>query len=116
MATNQQVEAKLRELIGRLDGADDRVKRNVAGAVPGPRVIQMDVPDLGVSFWTELADGELGQLHQGAAEQADIRVTAASDHLIEMIDGRRSMFTSYLAGQIRVQANVSDLLALRRLL
>jgi predicted lipid carrier protein YhbT len=116
VATKQQVEAKLRELIGRLDAADDRVKRNLAGAVPAPRVIQMDVPDLGVSFWTELADGELGELHQGAAPQADIRVTASSDHLIEMIEGSRNMFSSYLAGQIRVQASVSDMLALRKLL
>jgi hypothetical protein len=33
-----------------------------------------------------------------------------------MIDGEKSLFSSYLAGHIKVQASLSDLMALRRLL
>jgi hypothetical protein len=33
-----------------------------------------------------------------------------------MINGTKPLFSSYLAGHVRVQASVSDLLALRRLM
>jgi hypothetical protein len=33
-----------------------------------------------------------------------------------MIDGNRNLFSSYLAGHIRVQASISDLMALRKLM
>lgn len=116
MATREQIEAKLRQLIGRLDAADERVRQNLVKAVPSPRVVQMDVPDLDASYWTELASGELGELHTGAAAKPDIRITADSEDLVAMIDGTKNLFSSYLAGRIRVQASVSDMLALRRLL
>ena len=116
MATKEEVESKLRKLILRADDADPRVRENLIRAVPTPRVIQMDVEDLGVSFWTQLTDGRLSGLHEGAMEQPDIRVTARSDHLVEMIDGKRNLFSSYLGGEIRIQASVSDLLAMRKLL
>ena len=116
MATRKQVEGKLRELIRRLDDAGPEGQRQLAKALTEPRVIQMDLPDLDASYWTELAKGRLGALHAGARDGADIRVTADSDDLIAMIDGNRNLFLSYLAGHIKVQASVSDLMALRKLM
>jgi putative sterol carrier protein len=76
----------------------------------------MEVPDLGESFWSELADGRMDRVHRGQPDRNDIRITADSDDLIAMIEGTKPLFSSYLAGHIKVQASVSDLLALRRLM
>jgi hypothetical protein len=116
VATRKQVEAKLRELIRRLDEAGDQAQDQLAKALPQARAIQMEIPDIEAWYWTELADGRLGKLHTGARERWDMRVTANSDDLIAMIDGNKNLFTSYLAGHIKVQASLSDLMALRRLM
>jgi predicted lipid carrier protein YhbT len=116
VASKKDVESKLRELIKRLDEAGSEAQGPLARAIPRERLIQMDVSDLGSSYWTELADGKLGPLHAGDAPDPDIRVAAKGDDLIAMIDGNKSLFTSYLAGDIRIRASVSDLMALRKLL
>lgn len=116
LASKRQVESKLRQLIDRLDEAGPEAQAQLARALPDPRVIQMDLPDLDESFWTELSDGKLGALQTGKPDDCDIRMTASSDDLIAMIDGEKSLFSSYLAGHIKVQASLSDLMALRRLL
>jgi hypothetical protein len=43
-------------------------------------------------------------------------VSAASDDLVDMIDGNKSLFSSYLSGHIKIQASLSDLLSMRKLL
>jgi hypothetical protein len=115
VATKRQVERKLRELIKRLDDADGEVRGSLAGALPDSRVIEVIVPDLGVSYWTELAGGTMGTLHQGAPPDPEIRVHVPSDVLVELVDGHRSLFSSYLAGQVKIDASFSDLLRLRKL-
>jgi predicted lipid carrier protein YhbT len=116
VATSKQVESKLRQLIERLDEAGEEAQAQLARALPEPRVIQMEVPDLGTSFWSELDGGRMGPLQEGAPERADIRITANGDDLIAVIDGRKGLFSSYLAGHVKVQASMSDLMALRRLM
>ena len=110
------MEAKLRELIRRLEQAGDEPQRQLAKALPESRTIQIEVPDVDGRYWTELAGGRLGTLHAGAKDGSDIRVVADSDQLIAMIDGNKNLFTSYLVGRIRVQASLSDLAALRKLM
>ena len=115
MATRGQVERKLRELIGRLD-ADPGLRGSLAGSLPGARVIEVEVPDLGATYWTELAGGKMGPLHDGPPPRADIRVRVGSDRLVELVDGRKSPFSSYLTGQVTIEASPSDLLRLQRLM
>ena len=116
MASADQVETELQRLVDRLAGADPAVHAELDRTLDGPRVIQMDVPDLGESFWSELAGGRMGDVHRGGADRPDIRITADSDDLLAMIRGTKPLFSSYLAGHVKVQASVSDLLALRRLM
>jgi len=115
VATKRQVERKLRELIQRLEESDGKVRSSLAGALPESRAIQVVVSDLGLSYWTELAAGGLGELREGDADRAEIRVRLASDDLIELVDGRMSLFAAYLAGRVEIDASFSDLLRLRRL-
>jgi SCP-2 sterol transfer family protein len=114
VATKREVEAKLQELIGRLDAADDGVDA-LAQALPESRVIEVVVSDLGDSYWTELAGGRMGTLRKGRPDEADIRITADSDELVEVVDGKRSLFSSYLSGDMKVEASFADIMRLRRL-
>ncbi len=116
MASANEVEAELQKLVDRLATADPRIHSDLDGTLGGSRLVQMEVPDLGVSFWSELSDGRMSDVHRGQPDHADIRITADSDDLLAMIRGTKPLFSSYLAGHVRVQASVSDLLALRRLM
>ena len=115
MATRRQVEGKLRELIRRLDDADSDVTGSLAENLPESRIVEVSIPDLECTYWTELVGGRMGPLHSGAPPQAEIRVRVSSDHLVELVDGRRSLFSSYLSGQVRIDASFGDMLRLRRL-
>jgi hypothetical protein len=115
VATKQQVERKLRELIKRLDDADGDVRGSLAGALPDTRTIEVIVPDLGASFWTELSGGKMGTLHAGVPTDPQIRIHVPSDDLVDLVVGRRSLFSSYLSGQVKIEASFGDLLRLRKL-
>jgi hypothetical protein len=114
VATKRQVESKLRELIKRLDQAQNG-QDSLSQALPDARVVEVYVPDLEQSFWTELAGGRMGRLHSGPPGRSDIRVEADSDVLVDLVDGQRSIFSSYLAGRVKVEASFTDLMRLRRL-
>jgi predicted lipid carrier protein YhbT len=116
VASANEVEAELQKLVDRLAAADPAVHADLARTLGGPRLVQMEVPDLRESFWSELTDGTMGDVQRGQPDHADIRITADSDDLLAMIRGTKPLFSSYLAGHVRVQASVSDLLALRRLM
>jgi hypothetical protein len=115
VATRLEVEDKLRELIGRLDDADADVRDRLADSLPESRSIEIYLPDLRTSFWTELAGGRMGTLRPGGKEDADIRIEVGSDDLVALVDGKRSLFSSYLSGQVRIRASVGDLMRLRKL-
>jgi hypothetical protein len=115
VATKRQVERKLRELIELTDGTSPEAKESLAETLPEARIIELLIPDLPATYWTELSDGRMRGLHSGQADQADIRVRVGSDDLVELLDGKRSLFSSYLAGHVKIEASLSDLLRLRRL-
>lgn len=115
MATREQVEQRLRELIERLDRGDDGA-RSLGRALPDRRVLSLRVPDLDREYWTELAGGRLGELREGPTSDPHIRVSASSDELVDLVDGKGSLFSAYMAGRVRIEASLSDLLRLRKLL
>lgn len=115
MATKREVERKLRELMKRLEDSDNEVRGSLAGALPESRVVEVALSDLGVSYWTELAGGAMGPLHEGVPPHPEIRIRLASDDLVGLVDGQRSLFSAYLAGQVKIDASFSDLLRLRKL-
>jgi hypothetical protein len=44
-----------------------------------------------------------------------MRLEVESDDLIDIIDRRRSMFSSYVAGRMKVEASFADIMRLRKL-
>jgi len=115
VATKTQVESKLREMIGRLDQAGASMHDNLAKALPDGRQIEIAVTDLDAAYWTDLSGGRMGKLHRGPAPDAQIRMRVSSDDLLAMINGELGLVKSYLSGRIRIDASLSDLLALRKL-
>ena len=116
MATRREVETKLRTLIKRLDRADPAVRDSLADSLPDTKTIELVVTDMDATYWTEMSGGGLGSLHKGPPPTSDIRVEVSGDHLVELVDGKASLFSSYLAGQVKIQASLGDLMRLRKLI
>ncbi len=114
MASKEEVEARLRELIDRL-GASDEAAEALERSLPDPRILELHVTDLDTRYSTELSTGRLGALREGAAPEAHIRISTSSDDLVGFIEGGTSLFSAYVAGRVRVEASFADLLKLRKL-
>lgn len=56
----------------------------------------------------------LGRLR--GTEEAHVRIRAASDDLVALVDGEMTFVSAYLSGRIRVDAGVADMLQIRRML
>lgn len=116
MASEEEVEASLRKLIGRLGDADEGVRASLRESLPEPRTLVLHVTDLDRSYWTLLESGRMGELQTGDPGDAQIRISASSDELVGLIDGNGQVFSAFLLGKIRVEASFSDMLQLRKML
>lgn len=112
MASLEECHDALERLAGRLKSADDHDRQRVAF----DRSLSCTVPDLGVTFSGQLADGHLTGITTEPAERAQLRLTAASDDLVALTDGRLNFAQAWLSGRVKVEAGVRDLLKLRSLL
>ena len=116
MATRQQVERTLRELVARLDAGGGPAGGSLARSLPARWVLALRVTDLDAEYWAELRQGRMGPVHRGTPPgEADVRIAAASDDLVALADGRLGVVPAYLGGRIRVEAGLRDLLRLRDL-
>ena len=114
MATTREVEAKLRDLIARLAGAEE-AQASLARTLPEPRVVAVRVPDLDADYWTLMEAGRMEDIHRGAPEKADIKIRVDSDTLVAIVNGEASLFSAFVSGQVKIEAGISDLLRLRKL-
>lgn len=86
------------------------------GTLPD-RTIVCVVPDIEAAYRAELRASKLrGIRTANGSEQADVRITADSDDLVALIEGRLSLASAFLTGRVRVEASTRDLMMLRRLL
>jgi hypothetical protein len=112
MATVDECREALRALAARMDRNADEV----SGKIDLDRPLACTVKDLGVSFHGQLTGGRLINITDGDNPNAKIRLTATSDDLVAMVDGRLDMAQSWASGRIGIKANPFDLLKLRKLL
>lgn len=112
MATTQQCSAALESLAARLTEVDQDQRRQHSF----DRTLSCHVPDLGVTFSGTLQDGHIRDITTDPAPRAQIRITAQSDDLVALTDGDLSFGQAWLAGRVKVEAGVRDLLKLRSML
>ena len=74
------------------------------------------VPDLGAAFHARLVDGRLVDIADGDDPKAKIALTADSDDLIALVQGRLDVTRAVASRQVAIKANPFDLLKLRKLL
>lgn len=110
MADPAAVEAAITALAARLDGvAMD------TGSLP-ERTLLCILPDLPHAYSAQLSKGKLIGLSKArASDAADVRLTAKSDDLVALIEGRMNVATAFLLGRVRIDAAPSDLMLLRKL-
>lgn len=115
MATLEECEAAVRGLVDRLADVDPEVR----GRYVVQRTLACRVPDLGVVVLARLDDDGLQDVRWEQSDgkpDAQVRLTADSDDLVAIIEGRTAVPTAWATGRLKVDASVLDLLKLRTLL
>ena len=84
----------------------------------GKRSMSCHVTDLGVTFITRFTDSGAEPVKEAAPGEppADIRLTANSDDVVSLAATPANIARMWMAGRVKIQASIRDLLALRRLL
>jgi predicted lipid carrier protein YhbT len=80
------------------------------------RTIACRVTDLKVAFRGRLVGGELMDVAEGDNPEAKIKLSAASDDLIAIVDGKLDFARALASRRVSVSANPFDLIKLRKLL
>jgi hypothetical protein len=82
------------------------------------RSFSCHVTDLGITFKTRITEGGAEPVKEVGPDEppADIRVTASSDDTVALAATPANIARMWLAGRVKIQASLRDLLALRRLL
>jgi putative sterol carrier protein len=111
MATVDECRDALHQLAARMDA-----NAEAAGKVDLDRPLACSISDLGVAFHGQLVGGRLLDLTDGDNPKAKIRLTATSDDLVALIDGKLDLARAFMSGQIKISANPFDLLKLRKLM
>ena len=114
MASVQECERALRGLADKLSAVDPELRGKHIVA----RTLSCSVPDLDVVFLASLEESGLQDLRVADDEDgsAQVRLTAASDDLVALVDGDLSAPAAWATGRLRVSASPLDLLKLRALL
>jgi len=113
VATREEVDGTLRQLVKRLDGAD----LDGASLPQNDRTIVCYITDLELTYRADYVGGRIRKLRLVKASDAasDVRISVGSDELVALSEGKTSLPMALLFGRIRVDANARDLLLLRQL-
>ena len=110
VASAAEVERSIRSLMKKLADASPDPQ-----SIPN-RTILVVLPDLKTAYRVELKGGRLRALRKAQTNEAtDARITAKSDDLVALIDGRLGVAYAFLTGKVKVDAPASDLMMLRKL-
>ena len=116
MATLEECELAVTALVDRLAEVDPELRRKYAVE----RTVACRVPDLDVVFLARFdEEGTVSDLQvadTAAKGNAQVKLSASSDDLIALIEGRLAVPTAWATGKLKVDASMFDLLKLRSLL
>ena len=113
MKSAEECREALQKLAGRLAelNPDDRDE------YVGNRSISVTIPDLGVTYATNLGTGDdpVREVAPGDPP-ADIRLTANSDEVVSLAESPMNIARAWMAGRVKIEASMRDLFRLRKLL
>jgi predicted lipid carrier protein YhbT len=113
VATLRAVEQAVQALLERLAEVDPDVRRKYALE----RTVACRVRDLDIVFLGSFdEEGTLRELTTAERGDGQVKLSASSDDLIALIEGRLSVPTAWATGKLKIDASMLDLLKLRSLL
>jgi hypothetical protein len=113
MATEEECRAALDRIIERLAEVDREEFKERAVE----RTISCRVPDLGLVFESRIHSGGLDPFTPSDdGRAAQVRVTVDSDDLIALARDELHAARAWATGRLKIEANIFDLLRLRKLL
>jgi hypothetical protein len=114
MATAEQCRTALEALAGRLTEVDPQKRSGVLA----DRSLSCTVTDLGVTFVTKLGPDGAGPVTEAGPGDppAQVRFSALSDELMAISGDPKRFVRSWLTGKVKVNASLTDILRLRKLL
>lgn len=112
MATVQDCERAVQSLADRLADVDPEVRAKLLR----DRTVSCRVPDLDVVFLGRLSGAGLHDVRTGDDPAAQLKITASSDDLVALAEGRLAVPSAWATGKLKVDASLGDLLKLRTLL
>jgi predicted lipid carrier protein YhbT len=114
MATVEECREALQTLIGRLGEMNEKDRSSFFSN----RSMSCHVTDLGVTFMATFTDQGAEPVKEVGPDEppADIRLTANSDDVVLLAATPANIARMWMAGRVKIQASIRDLLALRRLL
>ncbi|MFA9445147.1 sterol-binding protein [Egicoccus sp. AB-alg6-2] len=112
MATVEEVDAVLLQLLGRLGDVDEDLR----ALLPSKRTIEARCPDIDYVRHAEWRRGELFVMDEPPARRADIRISVRSDDLVAIAAGELPFSRAYATNRVRLDASMTDLLRLRAVL
>jgi len=118
-STRERIVAEVEEVEAILDGFLERfgeLDPASRAMMPTRRTIEARCPDLDLVRYGEWRNGSLTVRDEPVSRRPDIRISVRSDDLVQLSNGELAFSQAYLAGRIRIDASMSDLLRLRAML
>ena len=114
MATAEECRQALERLTGQIADMDPKDRE----AFLADRQLSVDVTDLGITFLTHLRPDGASPITvaNGSDGPAQVRFSVKSDDLVAIADDPGLFIRFWLTGRLKMQASVSDLLRLRKLI
>ncbi|THV41355.1 SCP2 sterol-binding domain-containing protein [Glycomyces buryatensis] len=112
MATVDECRTALEQFADNL-AANPKSVRKLTGF---QRSLACDITDLGESFNGRFDQGKLIGITDGDNPEADIRMIVSSDNLLKLVAGELDFMKAFTGGQVKLKANMMDLMKLRGVL
>jgi putative sterol carrier protein len=80
------------------------------------RTLSCKITDLAVGFHGRLDGGRIVDIADGEDPKAKLKLSAASDDLVALVDGRLNLASAWASGRIKIDASLMDLMKLRKIL
>jgi hypothetical protein len=113
MKSAEECREALQKLAGRLSELNPEDRDEYFGN----RSVSVTIPDLGVTYATNLGAGDDPVREVGPGDPpADIRLTADSDEVVSLAQSPMNIARAWMAGRVKIEASMKDLFRLRKLL